>query len=380
MPIVRWLRFPSYIYNSSNCTGEYVPSGSSCGGKYDKCICNPDKYATTADGSGCDTGQKADTSTSCVDKTTGKTLYTCIADPCYGLADNTSELGCDKYYDQCPSKCQLGSTCKPADCSAYTLTSCPSGSTCKTCTPGCGDNAPRYKESCTPKNCSAYTLASCPAGSICGSCTPGCGDNTIKYKTFKGLAFRVSVSGGEQVRFFISDRSKTIDWGDGSSDWGKMTHTYKDAGLYDVDIYGDVYEFSTTSSAIRKIYSLNLPKATEIIFNVWSCNYMTGTIPSLPNNLTNGAKMFNGCKRLTGRIPKLPDNLTNGEQMFNGCKSLSGSIPKLPEGLINGKEMFKDCSGLSGVAPKKPASLTSYTDIFAGTKVTNDGSWPDSAW
>ena len=171
----------SYIYNSSNCTGEYVLSGNSCGGKYDKCICDPAKYIATADGSGCKDGETADTSKSCVDKTDGKTLYQCVKDPCYGLADNTSELGCDKYYDECPSKCELGSTCKPTDCSAYTLSSCPAGSTCKTCTPGCGDTAPRYKA-----------------------------------KEYKGLAFQVDSPASGKITFTITGTNYQIDWGDGT--------------------------------------------------------------------------------------------------------------------------------------------------------------------
>ena len=66
--------------------------------------------------------------------------------------------------------------------------------------------------------------------------------------------------------------------------------------------------------------------------------------------------------------------------MFDGCSGLTGSIPKLPDGLKNGSYMFSACKGLNGVTPIKPSGLTTYTDMFRGTSVTNDGSWPSDAW
>ena len=97
---------------------------------------------------------------------------------------------------------------------------------------------------------------------------------------------------------------------------------------YDIDVFGGVTSFSVSSFSTAKpikLYSLNLPKATNIRFR--------------------GA-----CKNLTGTIPALPDNLTDGKDMFYGCK------------------------GLTGVTPIKPSGLTSYTDMFYGTKTINDGS------
>ena len=429
----------SFSYNSSNCSGEYVLSGNSCGGKYNKCICDPAKYTTSADGSGCAEGEIIDTSKSCTNKTDGKTLYQCVTDPCYGLADNETELGCDKYYDQCPSKCELGSTCKVADCSAYTLASCPSGKTCETCTPGCGDNAPRYKESCTPKNCSGYTLASCPTGSTCITCTPGCGDTAKRYKEFKGLAFQVNSPANGHIFFTIVATNAQIDWGDGTIDsidddprtFIPVTHTYTTAGLYDIEISGKVSDFMARSSSTtvkpQKLYSLNLPGIQSISFYEF-CSTLSGSIPPLPEGLTDGGEMFKGCRALTGNIPKLPSTLTDGHSMFHNCNNLTGNIPQLPEGLINGTSMFYNCRGLTGDIPAlpdslgvgyymfyncsgltgsipalpdgltngqsmfygcssltgqtpiKPSKLTSYTDIFYATKVTNDGSWPADAW
>ena len=451
----------SFSYNSSNCSGEYVLSGNSCGGKYNKCICDPTKYKATADGNGCAEGEIIDTSKSCTNKTDGKTLYQCVTDPCYNLADNETELGCDKYYDQCPSKCQLGTTCKPIDCSAYTLTSCPAGSACEACTPGCGNNTKRYI--CTPRNCSSYgyTLSSCPAGSICGSCAPGCGDNTTKYKIFNALVLQVDTYAYGEISFSLFSREKyQVDWGDGNIDAGSyrdstnvLSHTYTKAGFYNIEVSGGIDSFSIASIGANsmKLYSLNLPQVTSLSFQK-ACSILTGNIPSLPDSLTNGSQMFYGCGKLTGNIPPLPDGLTNGLSMFNGCtgltgeipnlsssleignsmfhncknltgnipplpnsltqgvsmfrycNKLTGSIPALPSELTNGYQMFADCggltgkvpslpttmtsanymffncTGLSGQTPIKPSGLTSYQDIFKGTQITNDGSWPSRAW
>ena len=158
----------TYTYDDSNCSGDYIVSGSSCGGKYAECICDPTKYKASSGGIGCSNSEKVDLSQSCTDKSSGETYYKCVDDPCAGLVDNTTEwgcesyysqcpsmcevgkldpcegladneteLGCDKYYDECPTKCELGKTCTPNDCTGYTLTSCPAGEECKSCTLGC---------------------------------------------------------------------------------------------------------------------------------------------------------------------------------------------------------------------------------------------------
>ena len=326
----------SYIYNSSNCTGEYVLSGNSCGGKYNKCICNPAKYKTSADGSGCKDGEKPDTSKSCVDKTTGKTLYPCSGDPCYGLVDNSSELGCDKYYAQCPSKCEVGKTCKLTDCSAYTLSSCPSGSVCGSCVPGCGDTAPRYK-----------------------------------VKKFSGLAFQVNSPANGRLYLEISGSDWQVDWGDGTIDT-KDTHTYVQKGKYDVEITGGVTTFSTSQSSsstvdVIALYSLNLPQIKSMKFAP-SCTTLTGTIPPLPESLTNGDQLFHECHKLTGSVPKLPSGLTDAWLMFADCTSLTGKIPELPSGLTSGASMFENCTRLTGSIPQLPSTLTDAKAMFKGDK------------
>ena len=131
----------SYDKTEASCRLEgKIPGGSSCAGEYyTTCICDTSLYPHTS--SSC---AYTLSGASCLDEK-GKHYADCI-DPCEGLVDNETELGCDKYYDECPSKCELGKTCVPNDCSEYTLASCPEGYSCEECTPGCGETAVKYKK------------------------------------------------------------------------------------------------------------------------------------------------------------------------------------------------------------------------------------------
>ena len=373
---------PAYNKTESSCRLEgKIPGGSACMGEYyTECLCDTGLYpytssscvhnlsgASCSDNNGKHYSKCVNPCEGLVDNTTDlgcESYYSqCPSmcevgklDPCEGLADNETELGCEKYYAECPSMCEVGKTCAPNDCTEYTLSSCPSGYACESCTPGCGNNTQKYKKTCAYANCSGYTLTSCPAGEECKSCTRGCGDNAVLYRT-KGLAFQVDSPANGKISFSISGSDYQIDWGDGTIDT-KKTHTYTTAGKYDVDIFGGVTSFSVSSGPTAKpikLYSLNLPKAKRIYLR-------------------------DACPTLTGTIPELPDSLTDGSYMFSGCSGLSGIIPALPDSLTNGSYMFSSCSGLTGQTPVKPSGLTSYTNILYGTKVINDGSWPEDAW
>lgn len=66
--------------------------------------------------------------------------------------------------------------------------------------------------------------------------------------------------------------------------------------------------------------------------------------------------------------------------MFEECSSLTGSVPNLPQNLNNGYYMFSGCSNLSGNTPPMPPNLTLDSEIFKNTQITNDDSWPNSAF
>ena len=67
--------------------------------------------------------------------------------------------------------------------------------------------------------------------------------------------------------------------------------------------------------------------------------------------------------------------------MFQNCSKLWGfATTNLPSSLYNAVAMFYGCSNLTGRTPQKPSGLAFYSDIFKGTKLTNDGSWPSYLW
>lgn len=163
---------PAYNKTSDSCLAEgKIPSGPSCDGKYyTSCVCDTSEYPYTSSscshrlgGISCsdDNGIHY---TECVDPCANLTDNTSewgcqsyysqcpslceigMPDPCEGLVDNTSDYGCEKYYSECPTLCEVGKTCVPNNCSEYTLTSCPTNSICEECIVGCGDDVKHYRQ------------------------------------------------------------------------------------------------------------------------------------------------------------------------------------------------------------------------------------------
>ncbi len=349
-----------YQYNEENCSGDYVYSGKACLEKYAECLCDPTKYPATSTTSGCGIGEMVDTSHSCTNKSDDSVSYACIEDPCYGLIDNQTDWGCEKWYDQCPSMCEIGKICVPNDCSEYTLGSCPVGNICESCTKGCGDDIPLYKS----KGClDGYYL-------IDGKCTQIEGEIAL---TFKAEA-------SDTVGLSITIDDYMIDWGDGQitretattpkGSKSTINHTYSEAGNYQVRVEGNIKDFKVAKASTAELISLNrldLETVTSYEFAFSdNCTNTTGTIPALPKNLVNGHSMFSGCSGLTGNVPTLPDTLTNGRTMFSNCSGLDGKITSISKGLTDGYQMFYHCSGLTGDIPALPDSLTEGYAMFAG--------------
>ena len=315
---------PSFNKTVSSCRSEgKIPAGDACMDEFfTACICDTSLYPHTS--SSC---AYTLSGASCSDDD-GKHFAEC-KNPCDGLSDNKTDLGCQSYYKQCPSKCEVGKTC-------------------------------------VPNNCSAFPLFSCPAGAVCSSCTPGCGDNMPRYKK-RGLSFQVDTPTGGKISFYINGSNYQIDWGDGTINT-ETQHTYELSGKYDIDVSGNISDFLINSGMTAKpvkLYSLDLPTAKSITLYP-ACATLTGTIPPLPAGLIDGSNMFYRCSGLSGSIPELPAGLTDGSQMFSGCSGLSGSIPELPAGLIQTYGMFRSCRHLSGSIPKLPAGITEAYGMFDG--------------
>ena len=94
-------------------------------------------------------------------------------------------------FDQNKKICVSSTTCKEYDCSAYSLSSCPTTATsCTACgnglkigykVNGCKSGYTLSGATCVASTCSDsdYPLASCPTGGLCTNCTSG---STTKYK------------------------------------------------------------------------------------------------------------------------------------------------------------------------------------------------------
>ena len=189
-----------YQYTTSNCSGDKIPSGLNCDGKYDKCLCDTSQFPYTSCPSGFILGGTSCSDdnihySDCIDLCETLIDYDCgnfgcqqyyascpskceicytdnchtrednigdfgckknwddcsskceipYTDGCHLREDNTTDYGCEKYWQDCSSKCEVGKTCTPTDCSDFPLTAAPANASYETCTPGCGDNTIYYK-------------------------------------------------------------------------------------------------------------------------------------------------------------------------------------------------------------------------------------------
>lgn len=189
-----------FIYNSSNCSGEYQVSGSSCEGNSVDCVGKPCSAGGYYDQTQSDKRCSSETyggktchscyTPSCAEggyqtrsskdgfictSTTyyGQDCYSCSTDPCYGLAEAYSgSFGCQTFYEQCSEKCEVA---YKDNCHNRTAVSEPYG--CES-----------YFEDCASKcevayadNCRNREDKSCEHG-----CTSKYGDCASKCESCKG--------------------------------------------------------------------------------------------------------------------------------------------------------------------------------------------------
>ena len=290
----------------------------------------------------------------------------CYTDNCRNRTDNTTSLGCVKYWQDCSSKCEVGKTCVPNDCTAFTLSSCPANASCDECSAGCGDNTKKYK------------LNKCILGyyAVNGVCK--------KIEGVIGLRYNITASNGT-ITFAISDTDSnsktgafTIYWGDGvvESFNGKrsVSHTYNQTGDFDIVLDGDIAGFRTsgeTNANLTHLLSLNLPGVTSYYRAFENKTSIISSIPELPSSLIYASSMFYKCENLTGNFPSLPPNLIYADYMFYDCgSSLEGSIAEFPKNLESATSMFERCYNLSGNIPDLPVTLTHANSMFMYTNLS----------
>ena len=142
-----------YKYTSSNCSGNYTTSGTSCEGKYNQCVCKSEfKYNS----SNC-SGEYEVSGTSC-----GGNYNGCTIRPECTVSSKSCTYGCAEYNscDRCTS-CKSNPDCDVSDKSC--TYGCASYNSCSKCT-SCKDNP----------DCSATAVScdyGCASTNSCGICT-----------------------------------------------------------------------------------------------------------------------------------------------------------------------------------------------------------------
>ena len=140
-----------FKYNSSNCSGEYEVSGTSCGGNYNGCTIRPE---CTVSSMSCTYG--------CAGYNSCNRCTSCKSNPDCDVSDKSCTYGCASY-----NSCSKCTSCKSnPDCSATAVScdyGCASTNSCGICT-SCSGNP-----DCdvTDKSCDY----GCAATNSCGKCT-----------------------------------------------------------------------------------------------------------------------------------------------------------------------------------------------------------------
>ena len=402
------------LYKLESCKSGYVKEGNSC--RAENC---------TENASLCDSTTEKCVNGKCVEKDCteypGKcgSNQTCVDGECIAKDCNNTPSLCTA-----TEKCQLQNGVYKCVCSPTCTneTNCPNGydtpvangcggtcSVCKTCTPncknetgcsygtktiadGCGNTCTVCK-SCTPNcenewNCGAagFTQISNGCGASCRKCNTPTGAVVFTFSPTSGST-KLTIKNTDNNYGF------NINTGDGSNyknlTSGSFSHTYTQAGNYDVTITGDLRILGSIQPAdkITKLKQLNLSNIEKLSFTFENAVNMEGPIPHLPPNLISVYYPFSNCSKLTGKLPPLPSTLVDASGLFSSCTSRScttgftGSIPELPPALEIAESMFAYSKSLTGNIPPLPKSLKNTYGMFRSipglTGVTTvDGQYP----
>ena len=147
-----------FKYNSSNCSGEYEVSGTSCGGNYNGCTIRPE---CTVSSMSCTYG--------CAGYNSCNRCTSCKSNPDCDVSDKSCTYGCASY-----NSCSKCTSCKSnPDCSATAVScdyGCASTNSCGICT-SCSGN-PDCNVSDKSCDCGCSSTNSCGKCTSCKSCPP----------------------------------------------------------------------------------------------------------------------------------------------------------------------------------------------------------------
>ena len=109
----------------------------------------------------------------------------------------------------------------------------------------------------------------------------------------------------------------------------------------------------------------NIPDSvTNMSFAFRGCSILTGSIGSIGNSVTDMSGAFYYCYNLTGSIPNIPNSVTNMYSAFDHCYNLTGSIPNIPNSVTDMSYAFSWCNRLTGSIPDIPNSVTDMSFAF----------------
>jgi len=153
-----------------------------------------------------------------------------------------------------------------------------------------------------------------------------------------------------------------VDWGDNSelelvNARTFPTHTYTNAGVYNIKISGTCYDFGNYNVSTSSNYSS-------------FANYLTGLVQWGELGATRYG--FANCTKLTGSIPapmeKTFENVTDMSNMFYNCSSLTSlDLSKWnTEKVTNMASMLYNCSNLTLIILGEKFDKLSGTSMFSG--------------
>ena len=126
--------------------------------------------------------------------------------------------------------------------------------------------------------------------------------------------------------------------------------------------FGCTYDFP-----MSKLYG-SIPEIPNIVTDMsWAFAYLcnlSGSIPNIPNSVIYMSYAFYNCRNLTGSIPNIPNNVTNMSDAFYRCYNLTGSIPEIPNGVLYINDAFYNCRNLTGSIPEIPNTISNMVYAF----------------
>ncbi len=288
-----------YQYTSSNCSGNYTTSGTSCEGKYNQCVCKSEfKYNS----SNC-SGEYEVSGTSC-----GGNYNGCTIRPECTVSSMSCTYGCAGYNscDRCTS-CKTNPDCdvsdKSCDYGCAATNSCGKCTSCKSCTPSANETG------CT------YGTESCSDG--CGGTRLCCKGHTHSYSCPSGYSASNSWGSSAQTA------SKTCSCGAVSGTCYKApahTHSYScPSGYQESSCPSSQKNIGTTS----KVCSCGERSGTCYKCRAWTCQDggYSSTVDASSNYLTCNRENFHGLTCYKCYKNCSPCNIYTG-RCYDTCCSL----------------------------------------------------------